>query len=128
MPAVSAVVAVPAAVAVAALKPGAEVMVPPKGTDVLPMVTVLFASLEFAIAASDLMSAFTITSLAIAVTLLPEESISPVRSAFVVTVNALPSNAPVNVIALRLPLNGLYLRPLSVSIPCVPDAPSMNVG
>jgi hypothetical protein len=53
-----------------------------------------------------------------------------------VTVNAvpealpvtLPVNGPLNPAAVNKPVLGLYVRPVSVSIPCVPVAPSTNVG
>ena len=39
-----------------------------------------------------------------------------------------PVNAPVNCVAVIIPLEGLYVRPVSVSIPCVLVAPSTKTG
>ena len=41
-------------------------------------------------------------------------------------VKLLPS--PAYAVAVKIPLLGLYVNPVSVSIPCVPVAPSTNVG
>ena len=50
----------------------------------------------------------------------------PVANA--VAVEALPDTAPVNCVAVRMPELGLYVNPVSVSIPCVPVAASTKVG
>ena len=36
--------------------------------------------------------------------------------------------SPVNFVAVRLPVLGLYVKPVSVSAPCAPVAPSTNTG
>ena len=45
-----------------------------------------------------------------------------------VAVVAFPDTAPVNCVAARIPELGLYVNPVSVSIPCVPVAPSTKAG
>ena len=40
----------------------------------------------------------------------------------------LPVRLPVKAVEVKTPVLGLYVRPVSVSMPCVPVAPSTNVG
>ena len=45
-----------------------------------------------------------------------------------VATSAVPVKAPVKFVDVRIPEDGLYVNPVSVSIPCVPVAPSTKVG
>ena len=60
---------------------------------------------------------FVLTS-AVVIPLPPPDAVTPV--------NAEPS--PENLSAVRRPVLGLYVNPVSVSAPCVPVAPSTNTG
>ncbi len=81
------------------------------------------ANLETAIAASDLISASTITPAAIAVAL-PIEVTSPVRFALVVTLDAVPVSAPTKVVAVIMPVE--YTLPTH-KLPKVPTEVSEEV-
>ena len=43
-------------------------------------------------------------------------------------VDAFPVSAPTKTVEVSVPELGLYVNPVSVSIPCVPVAPSTKVG